>query len=179
MTRCATASRHWDCRCAGWNSAGTGSRSCSALTPPLKRCQGPTRPPGPARRQELPVSADLTSPSQPTPTPAAGDGGGVIHDIGYRRYDGQRHGRPGIVVALTWHSFRAAFGLGRGAKAKIFPVLLFVLMCLPAVVNTVGLAIHPGLPPVVGYDAYVPSLRTIAMLIFVAIEAPNLVSADL
>jgi ABC-2 type transport system permease protein len=126
------------------------------------------------------VSADLTSASQPAATPhGASDGGGVIHDIGYRRYDGERHGRPGIVAALTWHSLRAAFGLGRGAKAKIFPALLFVLMCLPAVVNAVGLAIHPGSQPVVGYDAYIPSLRTVAMLIFVALEAPNLVSADL
>lgn len=125
------------------------------------------------------TDAGLTSASQPTAPLAAGDGSGVIHDIGYRRYDAERHGRPGIVAALTWHSFRAAFGLGRGAKAKIFPVLLFVMMCLPAVVNTVGLAIHPGSQPVVGYDAYIPSLRTIAMLIFVAIEAPNLVSADL
>jgi ABC-2 type transport system permease protein len=124
------------------------------------------------------ANADLTSAGQPATAPVP-DATGVIHDIGYRRYDGQRHGRPGIVAALTWHSFRAAFGLGRGAKAKIFPVLLFALMCLPAVVNTVGLAIHPGLPPVVGYDAYLPSLRTIAMLIFVAIEAPNLVSVDL
>jgi ABC-2 type transport system permease protein len=137
------------------------------------------------------VSADLTgrggsrgsSPAIDTAglpaTPPVTDSAGVIHDIGYRQYDGQRHGRPGIVAALTWHSFRAAFGLGRGAKAKVFPVLLFAMMCLPAVVNTVGLAIHPNLPPVVGYDAYLPSLRTIAMLIFVAIEAPNLVSADL
>jgi ABC-2 type transport system permease protein len=124
------------------------------------------------------VSADLTSASQTPPTPAASDGG-VIHDIGYRRYDAERYGRPGIVAALTWHSFRAAFGLGRGAKAKIFPALLFVLICLPALVNAVGLAIHPGSQPVVSYDAYIPSLRTVAMLIFVAIEAPNLVSADL
>lgn len=126
------------------------------------------------------MSADLTSASQPAAASSgASDGGGVIHDIGYRRYDGERHGRPGIVAALTWHSFRGAFGLGRGAKAKIFPALLFVLMCLPAVVNAVGLAIHPGSQPVVSYDAYIPSLRTVAMLIFVALEAPNLVSADL
>src|SRR5215472_13547898 len=145
-TWCETASQLWASRCAGWNSAATGSRNCSAPTPRSKQCPSPARQPGPARRQELPVSADLTSASQPATPPAAGDGAGVIHDIGYRRYDGQRHGRPGIVAALTWHSFRAAFGLGRGAKAKIFPVLLFALMCLPAVVNTVGLAIHPGLP---------------------------------
>ena len=81
--------------------------------------------------------------------------------------------------ALIWHSLRAAFGIGRGAKAKIFPVLLFALMCLPAAVNAVGLAIRPGSQPLVTYDGYVPPLRTVAMLIFVALEAPNLVSSDL
>jgi ABC-2 type transport system permease protein len=115
--------------------------------------------------------------SQPPVGPAAE--GGVIHNIGYRRYDAERYGRARIVAALTWHSFRAAFGLGRGAKAKIFPWLMFALLCLPAAVNAVSLATHPGSAPLVSYDAYIPSLRAIAMLIFVAIEAPNLVSADL
>ena len=40
-------------------------------------------------------------------------GGGVIHDLGYRRYEGQRLGRAAIVRALCWHSLRSAFGIGR------------------------------------------------------------------
>ena len=112
-------------------------------------------------------------------TSSATTSSGVIHNIGYRRYDGARLGRAAIVRALTWHSLRSAFGMGRGAKAKIFPALLFGLMCLPAAVNAVALATDPSGAPIVGYDGYVPSLRTVVMLIFVAIEAPNLVSADL
>ena len=61
--------------------------------------------------------------------------GGVIHDLGYQRYDGPRLGRSQIVTALAWHSFRAAFGFGRGAKAKIVPVIAFLALCLPAIVN--------------------------------------------
>jgi ABC-2 type transport system permease protein len=118
------------------------------------------------------MSADVPAAPQPA-------SGGVIHNIGYRRYEAARLGRADIVRALTWHSLRSAFGIGRGAKAKIFPVVLFLLLCLPAVVNAVGLALHPAGRPVVNYDDYVPQLRTIAMLLFVAIEAPNLVSADL
>ena len=57
---------------------------------------------------------------------------GVIHDLGYRRYDGPRLGRAQIVRALIWHSFRSAFGIGRGVKAKIIPILAFVAICLPA-----------------------------------------------
>jgi ABC-2 type transport system permease protein len=119
---------------------------------------------------------------QPGPAATQGGtngGGGVIHNIGYRRYEGSRLGRPAIVRALIWHSLRSAFGLGRGAKAKIFPAVLFGLICLPAAVNAVALHTDPSAPPIVGYDGYIPSLRTVVMLIFVAIEAPNLVSTDL
>ncbi len=52
-------------------------------------------------------------------------------------------------------------------------------MCLPAAVNAIGLALNPGSQPLVTYDGYTPQLRTVAMLIFVALEAPNLVSSDL
>ena len=58
--------------------------------------------------------------------------GGVIHDLGYRGYDGPRLGRAQIVRALTWHSFRSAWGIGRGVKGKIIPVLAFIAMCLPS-----------------------------------------------
>jgi ABC-2 type transport system permease protein len=119
------------------------------------------------------VSADASAaPGQFAP-PAADSG--VIHNIGYRRYDAIRLGRTQIVRALIWHSFRSAFGIGRGAKAKIFPVVLFILMCLPAVINAVALALNSGSQPIVSYDGYVPQLRTVAMLIFVALEAPILV----
>jgi ABC-2 type transport system permease protein len=106
-------------------------------------------------------------------------GAGVIHDLGYRHYEGPRLGRAGIIRALYWHSLRSAFGIGRGAKAKIVPILAFILMCLPAIVNAVAVAQQPGQPPVVDYDTYAYQLRTLVMLIFVAAQAPELVSRDL
>jgi ABC-2 type transport system permease protein len=111
-------------------------------------------------------------------TGTAGAGhGGVIHDIGYRRYEGPRLGRAAIVRALCWHSLRSAFGIGRGAKAKIVPVISFVIMCLPAVANAVGVA--QGNPRGVDYDTYIFQLRVIVMIIFIAALAPELVSRDL
>lgn len=112
------------------------------------------------------------------PQVAAGTAG-VIHDIGYRRYDGERLGRLQIVRALTWHSLRAAFGFGRGAKAKIFPVILFTLMCLPAIISVAALAINPNNGRLVSYDTYLPGLRPLLMLVFVSLQAPILVSGDL
>ena len=114
-----------------------------------------------------------------TESGAAPAGTGVIHDLGYRHYDGPRLGRAAIIRALTWHSLRSAFGIGRGAKAKVVPILMFGLMCLPAVVNAIVVARTPGHARVVDYDTYVYRLRPLVMLIFVAAQAPELVSRDL
>jgi ABC-2 type transport system permease protein len=102
---------------------------------------------------------------------------GVIHDLGYRRYTGPRLGRTQITRALAWHSFRAAFGFGRGAKAKILPAVALVALCLPAVVN--AFAMSQGNQRLVDYDTYLPVLRVLVMTIFVAVQAPELVSRDL
>jgi ABC-2 type transport system permease protein len=112
----------------------------------------------------------------PTATTSAA-AAGVIHDLGYRRYDGPRLGRAQITRALAWHSFRSAFGFGRGAKAKILPAIFFVAMCLPAVIN--AFAMSQGNPRLVGYDTYQPVLRDLVMTLFVAVQAPELVSRDL
>lgn len=105
--------------------------------------------------------------------------GGVIHDLGYRHYAGPRLGRLAIGQALYWHSLRSAFGLGRGAKAKIVPVLTLSLMCLPAIVNAIAVARTPGHTRLVDYDTYVFRLRALVTIIFVAAQAPELVSRDL
>jgi ABC-2 type transport system permease protein len=102
---------------------------------------------------------------------------GVIHDIGYRRYTGRRLGRAQIIRALYWHSLRSAFGFGRGAKAKIVPVITFVVICLPAVVSAVSVARGNG--RLVPYDTYLFQLRVVVMIIFIAAQAPELVSRDL
>ena len=82
-----------------------------------------------------------------------------------------------MVRALAWHSFRSAFGFGRGAKAKIVPAIAFVALLLPAVVNAASLANGNG--QLVFYDTYQPVLRDLVMTIFVAVQAPELVSRDL
>jgi ABC-2 type transport system permease protein len=102
---------------------------------------------------------------------------GVIHDLGYRRYDGPRLGRREIVMALTWHSFRSAFGFGRGARAKIVPLIALIGLCLPAIVS--AFVMSQGHARLVSYDTYVPVLRDLLMTIFVAVQAPELVSRDI
>ena len=127
------------------------------------------------------MTADGTASSTASPGASPGasstGNGGVIHDLGYRHYEGPRLGRPAIVRALYWHSLRSAFGIGRGAKAKIVPVIAFGIMCLPAVVNAIAAARGGG--RVIPYDTYVFRLRGLIMVIFVAAQAPELLSRDL
>jgi ABC-2 type transport system permease protein len=113
----------------------------------------------------------------PTEATTPGQSSGVIHDLGYRRYDGPRLGRQRIVAALAWHSFRSAFGFGRSAKAKVVPAIALLVLCLPAVVN--AFAMSRGNARLVDYDTYTPVLRNLILIVFVAVQAPELVSRDL
>ena len=126
------------------------------------------------------MPAETTSPGPADPAasdPAARSG--VIHDLGYRRYDGPRLGRAQIGRALAWHSLRSAFGIGRGIKAKIVPMITFTIMCLPAVVNAVAVALSASHARAIPYDTYIPGLRVLVMTVFIAVQAPELVSRDL
>jgi ABC-2 type transport system permease protein len=120
------------------------------------------------------MSADS---AQPGSVAASRSAGGVIHDIGYQRYAGERLGRAQIVLALCWHSLRSAFGIGRGVKAKIVPVLTFAIMCLPAIVDAV--IVNRTGTREVRYDTYQPALRILVMIVFLAAQAPELVTKDL
>jgi ABC-2 type transport system permease protein len=101
----------------------------------------------------------------------------VIHDLGYKSYEGPRIGRAGIIRALAWSSFRSAFGFGRSFKAKIVPFLALIVLCLPAIINADE--VSHGQPRILDYDTFRPELRIFVMLVFVAVQAPELVSRDL
>ncbi|MFI6075860.1 ABC transporter permease [Actinoplanes sp. NPDC051343] len=101
---------------------------------------------------------------------------GVIHDIGYQRYEGPKLGRGALFGALYVHGIRAAFGLGRPAKSKIFPWLVAGIGLLIAVINA-GVKAKANIT----LFTYYQFDETMAVLIvfFVAIIAPELVSRDL
>lgn len=117
--------------------------------------------------------------SQSEPTPSAV---GVIHNIGYREYDGERLDRRRIGSALFTHSLRGVYGLGRAGKSKIIPFGLATVMLLPALIIAVvnvalagqGVASEPVLP----YTRY-PMALSAAIAIFVAVQATQAVSLDL
>lgn len=108
------------------------------------------------------------------PTPNAG----VIHDIGYRHYDGERRGRSYIRRSLFVDSLKGAYGLGRSARYKVMPMILLAVMCLPAGVIVAITAVTNSNELVGDYTSYVLNLQMV-VIIFVAAQAPVTVSRDL
>jgi ABC-2 type transport system permease protein len=103
----------------------------------------------------------------------------VIHDIGYQRYTGARLGRWHGMESLYVHSLRTVFGLGRGAKAKVFPWLIVGIVVLWAVIIiAVRSLAGADAPPFVTYRGFVTGMAYPVMM-FLAISAPELVSRDL
>jgi ABC-2 type transport system permease protein len=101
---------------------------------------------------------------------------GVIHDIGYRRYDGPRLGRWQSARAVYVQSLRGVYGLGRPARAKVVPWLLFGIMCAPAAVSAALTAVVAAIPPI-PYINY-PYYLQLAIMVFLAAQAPQIVTGD-
>lgn len=109
---------------------------------------------------------------------APASGSGVIHDIGYRHYDGPRLGRGYVLRSLFLQSLLGAYGVGRSVKSKVMPLLLLAIMCVPAIIIVavvVGLG-QDSLP--IKYTTY-PVVMQAVIAIFVAAQSPQLVSRDL
>ncbi|PZU49198.1 MAG: hypothetical protein DI571_02675 [Arsenicicoccus sp.] len=109
---------------------------------------------------------------------SAQDSTGVIHDIGYRRYAGERTSRAGIVRSLLASGVLAVFGFGRSGKAKVLPFALLGMTLVPAVIQ-VGIMSIIGLSAdLLSYSAYNAGSSFLVVL-FVAAQAPVLFSRDL
>lgn len=112
------------------------------------------------------------------PGQGARPGRGVIHDLGYRHYDGPRLGRGYIRRSLFLESARGSYGLGRAARSKVMPMLLLAAICLPAVIIAVVAAVTNAdrLPGT--YTSYVLNVQLLVM-VYIASQAPASVSRDL
>ena len=106
---------------------------------------------------------------------------GQVFDLGYRRYEGPREGRARARKALFVNGVRTCFGLGRGAWAKVLPILFLLTLMAPAAV----LAALAGLLGDLFMDALdLPgagdyySIVWVILMLFAAIIAPDLLCPD-
>ncbi|MGH8833812.1 MAG: ABC transporter permease [Actinomycetes bacterium] len=108
---------------------------------------------------------------------------GVIHDLGYQHYEGVRLGRGAVFRGLYTASLRSAFGLGRGAKAKIIPFAAVGIMALPAAIAVVvAIVAKQALGTeleFLHYRDYAMTPLQWVVLGFLAVQAAELVCRDL
>ncbi|GAA2633865.1 ABC transporter permease [Actinomadura fulvescens] len=102
----------------------------------------------------------------------------TIHDIGYRHYEGRRLGRAYVLRSLYVHNLRAAFGLGRPARAKVMPFLLSAVMLLPAAASVAILGFTKEADALIRYSAYAYTMQVV-VAIFLATQAPVIASREL
>ncbi|WP_462418189.1 ABC transporter permease subunit [Kytococcus sp. Marseille-QA3725] len=104
----------------------------------------------------------------------------VIHDLGYRGYDGPRAGRGGILGYLVRQGYGSAFGFGRTWKGKVMPWVCLALMAAPMLISGAIMILVPfeGMGPVF-HPARVPYAFYTLVALFAAVSAPVLFSADL
>ncbi|MET0695374.1 MAG: ABC transporter permease [Propionibacteriaceae bacterium] len=103
---------------------------------------------------------------------------GAIHDIGYRHYDGPRLGRGYLRTSLFAESLKGSYGLGRSARSKIMPILLLASISLPALIISLVVAAFGADRLPITYTSY-PFRLQVAIAIFVAAQAPAIMSRDL
>jgi ABC-2 type transport system permease protein len=118
---------------------------------------------------EPPVSSENLAPTGPQ---------GEVFDLGYQRYEGPREGRSRARKAIYWDGVKLILGIGRGPKAKILPILLFISAILPAIVFVIILSFAGQgadfLPGPADYNGIIATL----LIIFGAIMAPELFTPD-
>jgi ABC-2 type transport system permease protein len=101
---------------------------------------------------------------------------GTIYDLGYQSYSGTRLGRNHAIAILMKYSFQSAFGLGRGARAKVVPLFVLAIVFLPAIVQ-VGVASATNQPNFVNFAGFL-QFTAFSIALFAAAQAPELIVTD-
>ena len=107
---------------------------------------------------------------------------GVVYDLGYTPYDGDRRGRRGAFLTTLKDGVARVFGIRRGGWRKVLPFLLLGLAILPAIAFVAFAFLLSTFSP----DAESPFgshgqyfvLAGTAVLLFVGLAAPELLIPD-
>ncbi len=111
-------------------------------------------------------------------TPSVNAEGSVIHDIGFRHYDGPRLGRGWAFRSLMIETLRGAYGLGRPPKVKAMPWILTGIMALVALILVAITIVTKAPEPLLPYTQLAIS-EWLLVALFVAGRAPYAISRDM
>jgi ABC-2 type transport system permease protein len=101
---------------------------------------------------------------------------GTIYDLGYQNYSGERLGRVNAIRKLAQYSYRAAFGLGRTPRARLVPIIVFVVTVFPAL-GQIAAANFTGQTTLINYGLYL-TYTAFFLALFSAAQAPELLVPD-
>jgi ABC-2 type transport system permease protein len=101
---------------------------------------------------------------------------GTIYDLGYQQYRGTRLGRWNAFRSLLIFSLRTAFGLGRGGRSKIIPIIVLTFVTLPAI-GQVLIASASGQLSFINYVSNLGS-SIFFLALFAAAQSPELIVTD-
>lgn len=110
--------------------------------------------------------------------PGATTNGSVIHDIGFRHYEGARLGRGWAFRSLLVETIRGSFGIGRPAKVKAMPMVLLGFMTATAIIADAVTILTKADSPSMPYTQFAMNMWLLIAM-FVAGRAPYAVSRDL
>jgi ABC-2 type transport system permease protein len=103
---------------------------------------------------------------------------GEVYDLGYQRYAGPREGRTRARKAMYLDGVKLVLGIGRGARAKKLPLLLFASAMVPAMIFVIILSVvgpaDDFIPGPADYNGVIGTLLIMAG----AIMAPELLTPD-
>ncbi len=104
----------------------------------------------------------------------------IIHDQGYRRFEGERRGVAASMWSLVVHAIQRALGIKRQFRSKVMPLIVFAIVYLTAVIF-VGLAFFLKSFDIgdagFSYGDFA-STAGFAVLLFIAFAAPEVICAD-
>lgn len=116
---------------------------------------------------------------------ADGERGGTVFDIGYQGYAGRREGRLRSRWAVLKDGVRTALGLGRGARAKIFPwsfiaVLAAIGLVMALIAGAADRIAGPGMAEQLDLPSHSDyyGIASIILFLFAAVVGPKLLCTD-
>jgi ABC-2 type transport system permease protein len=101
---------------------------------------------------------------------------GTIYDLGYQHYKGVRRGRGSAFRTLFEHSFLTAFGVGRGPKASQLPMLVSILVFMPAMI-WVAIGGVTNRPDIINYAQHI-QFASFFLALFAAGQAAEVLVGD-
>ena len=111
--------------------------------------------------------------------PTMSEQGARLFDLGYRRYDGERHRPARAIPTLAAFTAKRVLGLGRSGRHKVLPALTLVIAFLPALLSVTFAVVTDDLleEDLISYGEYTFFIGG-GLALFASLVAPEALCPD-